>query len=120
EGHRITGFLSADAASIELSEGEHGVLESLAPMAIELAPGQLTPIDLGLSAHGSAYQPTTPAVAVSIPKRLSSGVSLSKIGVSLTPVGEGGSPLSGSEGTLDGASVFYANTQTDTDTVVKP
>jgi hypothetical protein len=32
----------------------------------------------------------------------------------------GGPPLGGSEGSLDGATVFYANTQTDIDTVVKP
>ena len=45
---------------------------------------------------------------------------LAGTGVSLTPVDAHGTPLGGSEGVLDGASVFYANTQSDTDALVKP
>ena len=41
-------------------------------------------------------------------------------GVSLTPVNAQGQPLGGSEGVQEGASVLYANTQTDTDTLAKP
>jgi hypothetical protein len=40
--------------------------------------------------------------------------------VSLTPLGAQGVSLGGSEGAVDGASVLYANTQTDADTLVKP
>ena len=38
----------------------------------------------------------------------------------MTPTDGQGAPLGGSEGAVDGASVLYANTQPDTDTVVKP
>ncbi len=41
-------------------------------------------------------------------------------GVSLTPVEASGSSLAGTEGSVDGASVIYANTEADTDTVAKP
>src|SRR6185312_16241582 len=55
-----------------------------------------------------------------IPTRLREGVVLPEVGVSLTPVNAQGAALVGSEGQVDGASVMYANTQTDTDTAVKP
>jgi hypothetical protein len=45
---------------------------------------------------------------------------LPEAGLSLTPVNAQGTALVGSEGQVDGASVLYANTQTDTDTAVKP
>ena len=51
---------------------------------------------------------------------MSEGAGLSISGVSLTPVDAHGSTLGGSEGVMDGASVLYANTQTDTDMVLKP
>ena len=41
-------------------------------------------------------------------------------GVSLTPVDAHGVSLGGSVGSLQGASVLYANTQADTDTLAKP
>ena len=55
-----------------------------------------------------------------IPKKLSEGIQLPLTGVSLTPVDASGAPLAGAEGTLNGATIFYANTQTDTDALVKP
>jgi hypothetical protein len=119
-GQSITGYLSDNAASLNLGEGEHGVLESLAPIALETSSGQRTPVDLSLSETAGAFEPKTPVVGVSIPERLSTGVSLSGTGVSLTPVNGSGVPLGGSEGVVDGASVLYANTQTDTDSLVKP
>ena len=45
---------------------------------------------------------------------------LSESGLSLTPASAQGAPLGGSEGVVDGASVLFANTETDTDTVVRP
>jgi streptogramin lyase len=119
-GQSITGYLSDHAASVDIGGGKQAVLESFEPIAIETAPGQRTPIDLGLTEEGSLFQPTTPAVEVSIPKRLSDGVQLPNVGVSLTPVNGAGSALNGSDGVVDGATVFYANTQTDMDSLVKP
>jgi len=119
-GQSITGYVSDNAASVDLGEGKHGVLESIEPIAVQTSSGQRTPIDLGLSDDGSSFQPTTSAVEISIPKRLSDGVQLPSMGVSLTPVDGSGAPLGGSEGLVDGASVLYANTQTDMDSLVKP
>jgi streptogramin lyase len=55
-----------------------------------------------------------------VPARLADGVSLPASGLSLTPVDGSGTALVGSEGVVDGTGVFYANTSTDADTVVKP
>ncbi len=119
-GQSITGFLSDTAAAISLGNGQAGVVESVVPMALETSPGRRTPVDLGLNEVGGAFEPKTPFVPVQIAKRLGEGVMLGSTGVSLTPVGAQGSSLGGSEGVVDGASVLYANTQTDADTVVKP
>ncbi|HEY2537852.1 MAG TPA: hypothetical protein VGI24_12845, partial [Solirubrobacteraceae bacterium] len=120
-GEGITGYLAGGhAASVDLGGGRRGVLESLAPIAVEPSPGRLVPIDLSLSEVGGSFRPRTPVVGVSVPKRLGDGVSLPGAGVSLTAVDGSGAALNGSEGAIDGASVLYANTQTDADTVVKP
>ncbi len=119
-GQTITAFSSNRVAQINLGGSEHGVIESVAPIATTNASGQRVPINLGLTEAGASFQPTTPAVPVSIPKHLSSGVQLAETGISLTPVTTEGAALGGSEGALLGASVLYANTQTDLDTLVKP
>jgi streptogramin lyase len=119
-GQSIAGYPTDNAAQIALPGGKHVVVESLEPIAIQTSSGGRTPIDLGLSDVGSSFQPATPAVMVSIPKQLSDGVQLPGVGVSLTPVDASGSPLSGSEGAVDGAAVLYANTQIDMDSLVKP
>jgi DNA-binding beta-propeller fold protein YncE len=119
-GQSIVGYPSDNVAQLDLGEGKRGVIESLAPMAIESAPGQRTAVDLSLREAGDAFAPETPVVSVQIPKRLGDGVSLGSTGVSLTPVNAQGVPLAGSEGAVDGATVLYANTLTDADTVVKP
>jgi YD repeat-containing protein len=119
-GESIIGFSADNAAQVDLPEGRHGVIESVGPMAVETSPGQRTPVDLSLNDVGNGFEPKTPAVKVRIPKQLDEGVQLSNSGVSLTPVTEQGSTLGGSEGTLNGAAVFYANTQANTDTLAKP
>jgi hypothetical protein len=118
-GESITGYPLDNAAQVDLPEGKHGIIESLEPIAVETDPGQRVPVDLGLAEVGGAFEPKTPVVGVRIPKHLGDGVSLGNTGVSLTPVDAQGASLGGSEGAVDGASVFYANTQTDTDAVIK-
>ncbi len=120
-GESITGYPDDNAARIDLGGGKHGVVESMEPIAVETSSGQREPIDLSLGEVGGAFQPLRSDVALRIPKRLADGVQLASTGVTLTPVDEHGAALGGSEGVLDGgATVLYANTQTDTDTVVKP
>jgi DNA-binding beta-propeller fold protein YncE len=119
-GQEIVGFPSDSIAQVDLGGGKHGVIEATEPMAVQSSSGRRTPIDLSLSQVGDVFEPATPAVGVSIPKRLSAGVELPVLNVSLTPVDAHGSPLGGSEGALTGSGVMYANTQTDSDTLVKP
>jgi DNA-binding beta-propeller fold protein YncE len=119
-GESIVGFPAVNVARVEEAGGERGVIESSAPMAVETAPGQRTPVDLGLDEVGGAFEPRTPLARIRVPKRLGDGVVLSGSGTSVTPVDAEGAPLAGSEGSVDGSTVFYANTQTDADTTIKP
>ncbi len=119
-GQTVTGYVSESAASVELEGGEHGVVESVQPIAVESSAGQLTPVDLGLKTVGGGFTPTAPVVEVSIPRQLDNGALLKDVGVSLTPVDGSGAPLGGSEGVVDGSAVLYANTQTDMDSLIKP
>jgi tripartite motif-containing protein 71 len=119
-GERLLKYDASNAAAIALPEGKHGVVESLGPIAIPSRRGGFTPINLALRSTASGYAPVNSDVAVQIPKHVSNGVSMPSDGVSLTPVNEQGRALGGSEGVQEGASVVYANTQTDTDTLAKP
>ena len=120
EGQKITGFPSDNVAQVELGGGERGVIEASEPMAVETSAGHRAPVDLSLSEVGSGFAPATPAVGIQIPKRLSAGVQIPALSLSLTPVNAQSSALAGSEGSVVGTGVLYANTQTDTDTLVKP
>ncbi len=119
-GTKLARYVAPNVAQLDLPGGKHGVMESMQPMAKEASRGHFTPIDLGLTADGGGYTPAVSEVDVQIPKRVADGVQLSETGVSLTPVGAHGEPLQGSEGSVDGSTVLYANTQSDADTVVKP
>ena len=124
-GEQIAGLPSDFAVSASGGSGGREVREAVEPIAMQDASGARVPIDLGLSDHGGAFAPITALAPVLISKRLSQGASLADAGVSLTPVDESGAPLPG-EGVIDGATVFYADTEvaaagvTDVDTIVKP
>lgn len=117
-GQRITGYVNARAARVALGGKENGVIQSLAPMAVATTHGW-SPVDLNLHEVGGAYTPEDPVAGVRIPKHLNEGVRVPASGLSLTPVNAKGAPLSDS-GSLDGAAVFFANTQADADTIIKP
>jgi streptogramin lyase len=119
-GQRIAGYLTSDAAQLDLPQGKHAVLESLTPIAVASPQRGLLPVDLGLRDADGGFEATNPVVKVWIPRRLADGARLAQPGLSLTPIDASGSPLSGSQGTLDGAGVLYANTQLDADTLIKP
>jgi DNA-binding beta-propeller fold protein YncE len=119
-GQKIVSFPSDNVAQVEYGGEKRGVIEAWEPMAVETSGGHRVPIDLSLSEAGGEFEPTTPAVGVKIPKRLSDGVQIPALSLSLTPVDAQSSTLAGSEGSVVGAGVLYANTQTDTDTFVKP
>jgi YD repeat-containing protein len=119
-GQKLAGYLSDHAARIDLGGAQNGIVESVEPIALETARRHFKPLSLNLTETGSAFQPASSTTDVRIPKHLSDGVQLRLSGITLTPTpGPGAAPRAG-EGTRDGAAVFYANTATDTDTVVKP
>lgn len=121
-GQSLTGFVSGNVAQVDLGEGQRGLVESMVPMAIASANGGWSPVNLGLSESASGFVPRSPVVGVQIPKQIGDGVQLvgEGLGLSVTPLGEGGQVVGGSEGVLDGASAFFAGTGTDVDTLVKP
>ncbi len=118
-GVHVAQILSPFAEQVDLRDGSHAVVESVGPLATPTSPGHYSPINLALTAARGEYAPTTTDAPVLIPRRLREGVRTEN-GVVLTPITQQGAPLNGSEGTITGATVFYANTQTDTDTVVAP
>jgi RHS repeat-associated protein len=119
-GQTITGYPTDHTALLNLGNGKRGLYESTVPIVLESSAGQWSPVSLALGEVNSGFEPKRPVVSVKIPKQLGEGVQLAASEVSLTPVDGSGHPLGGAEGALDGADVFYANTQTDMDDLVKP
>jgi DNA-binding beta-propeller fold protein YncE len=119
-GERVVRYVSSHAAQLELPGGKRVVVESSQPMAIKASHGRDMPVDLGLIKVGDDYESVRPIVGALIGQRAGEGVELPEAGVSLTPVNAKGVALNSSDGVVDGASVFYANTQPDTDMAVKP
>ncbi len=119
-GEKLRRFSARNVAQIYLPGHARGVVESIEPLAIRTASGRFEPVDLALKDEGSSFVPSASPVTVRISKRLRGGVRAPRSGVSLTPIGARGEALGGSEGSVDGASVMYANTQSDTDTLAKP
>jgi len=118
-GWQITGYLGDSAARVVGPDGKHAVLDSSLPLLGKSASGVTAPVDLSLIDAGSGFAPAVTPAAVQIPSQLSAGVQLPALGLTVTPVDSGGTPLS-SGGVASAAAVSYANTQTDADTIVKP
>jgi sugar lactone lactonase YvrE len=120
------GFESANVEQVQAGSGDVGVVQSTVPMATASSNGQWSAVSLAPREAGGGFEPQNPLVSVRIPRHLAEGAQIPALGVSLTPVDEHGNPLGGpnllggSEGVVDGMGVLFANTQTDTDTVLKP
>ncbi len=119
-GVKLARYTGVNVAQLDLPGDKHGVMESTAPMARQMSRGHFTPIDLALTGSGGSYTPVVSDVSLQIPKRLQRGVMMPADGISVTPVDAQGHPVGGAEGSADGASMLYTNTEVDTDTVVKP
>jgi Bacterial Ig-like domain len=119
-GQKIANYLNDHAAEISLPNGKKAVVESAAPMALETSAGHREAVDLGLTKVGSIFESVRPTVGVLIPQQLSAGIQLPESGLSLTPVNPQGQALAGSASPVEDASVIYANTEPDTDTIIKP
>lgn len=119
-GQRVVGFEGTNVAQVDLGEGRGALIQSTTPMAFESSPRHWTASNLELHSSGNGFEPTTPLVPVRLPVRLAEGAQIPLASVSFTPVDASEAPLQGADGVLDGASVFFANTQTDSDTMLKP
>jgi streptogramin lyase len=105
-GQHIVRYPTNHAAQVSLPSGNTAVIESLQPIATKVH-GRHLPLNLHLTQAGTHFKPSRSTVAVDVPKDLAEGVSLSSLEVSLTPVNANGSPLSASEGSLQGATVLW-------------
>jgi hypothetical protein len=110
-GEQVISYLTDSAARVELPTGQPAILESSTPLAIEAPGGGYAPIDLSLREAGRGFEPAVSPTGVRIPAKLDGGTALSDRGVSLTPVDEHGSALRGSRGVVDGATVFYGDSE---------
>ncbi len=120
-GQQVTGFASPTVADVALPGGRYdGVIQSAIPMATESGPGHWAGIDLTLHHSGSAFEPKNALIPVRLPTTLASGAELPSLGISMTPTDSHGTPLSGSEPQSGAAGVLFANTETDSDTLLKP
>ena len=117
---RVTGFATPHAAQLLLPGGKHAIVESLEPIAKQTGKKSFAAINLALTGSQGAYVPSSAGVDVQIPHELSAGVRVPEAGASMTAVDAQGKPLSGGQGAVEGAGVFYANVASDTDMVVKP
>jgi YD repeat-containing protein len=118
-GARVTGFVNPGVAQVDLGGNKHAVIESPAPMA-KRDGDRWVPLDLALSRSRAGFAAADALVNVLIPTQIGEGVQLPAAGISVTPVTEKNVAVAGAEGVSEGASVLFANTQTDSDTVVKP
>ncbi len=119
-GEKSLGFKSANVEQIETGSGYVGVVQSTAPIALPTGGGHWAGVNLSLREAGGGFEAQNPLTSVRLPKHLPEGAQLPQVGLSLTPVDEAGTPLSGSEGVTDGSGVLFANTQTDADTLLQP
>ncbi len=119
EGESIVSYPTANSARLELPGGEHAVVESLLPLVTTNAEGEQVPIDLSMSANGDVLTTASPLVPVRIGTQLAEGFALPGLGLTITPTDSSGAALQGT-GEITGAVAHFANTQADTDTIVKP
>ena len=118
-GARVSRYLNATAARLDLPDGKHAIVESITPAATHTSSGGYVPVNLALRETGQGFAAANPVVPVSIPRELATGVRLDSSGVSLTPIDTAGASVKGN-GHLDGGTVVYPNTATDADTAAKP
>ncbi len=117
-GHRITGYRGRHAATLDTPTGR-AVVESALPLTAPTGDGRQAVVDLSLRPSGDGLRSVRPLVPATLSRQLTQGVSLDRAEVRLTPIAPSGATLD-AEGVAAAGGVFFANSQTDTDTIVKP
>jgi RHS repeat-associated protein len=116
---RITGYPATNVAQLDRGDGKRAVILSTVPLTTIASDGRRVPLDLSLQTGSSDLVPAHPLVPLRIPRNLRDGIKLSD-DLWFTPVDGESKPLLGALGTQEGSTAFFANTQTDADTLVKP
>ena len=113
-GSHIAGYASDSTAIVE-GAGGRTLLTSLIPLRSPDEPsGVKAPVSTTLEAGAGGFAPANPLTPVLIPEDLGDGVSLGRVGVSVTPLG-----VDKADGRRVGSDkVFFANATSDTDVVV--
>jgi RHS repeat-associated protein len=119
-GQRLIDYPTTDSALIDVGHGKREVIESSAPVAVVHPGGSRDPIDLRLVTSKHDFRPVSSPTDVRIPKQLAQGAALPGVGISVTPVDANGIALDSASTEVQGTSVFYPNSQIDTDTLVRP
>ncbi len=118
QGASLERFVTDHSAALTLPGGRRALLESTTPIAAEPTHGHRVPLDLALRHAGRGFEPVAAAAPVEIPSELADGIRLPAIGVTLTALSEGGTPLHATAGDEQHTDVLYANSQTSVDTAV--
>jgi DNA-binding beta-propeller fold protein YncE len=116
----VSKYVGPYAAELDEVDGQRHVVESSQPIAQETLTGGWKPLGLGIRAVSAAFEADSPIVQVRASERLDEGVQLPGLGVTVVPLTSPGGSASSAQGVADGSTVFFGNTQTDTDTVFKP
>lgn len=95
-------------------DGGDAVVVSSTPLRAKKADGKLAPVDVTLKRVGDGWTATNPLEQYRIGARADDGVTFPGLGLAVRPVE---APADGEE---IGKTVFFADSLTDTDTMVKP
>ncbi len=113
-GSHIAGYASDSTALVDGVNGRT-LLTSLLPLrSPDGSSGAKTPVSTTLESSDGGYEPVNALTPLEIPQDLGDGVSLQRVGITVTPVG-----VESADGRrVGGDKVFFANSTTDTDVVV--
>jgi hypothetical protein len=115
-GDHVTSYVSATTAQVEDPHGKRLLLESTEPFATkDDDSGQLSKVDLSLSAEGGALVPDNPVVEVELPDGAADPLTLPDSGLSVSLVD--GADVAGR---VEDDRVFYGEVSTDTDYITVP
>jgi hypothetical protein len=112
---RIKQYLSSNSALVPGPDGSSQVLESTLPLRPLDQNGVEQPVDLSLQSTGNVLRPVNPLAHVAIASRASDGVSFEDANFSVAPEADPAARAVVAHG-----KAFFANTGTDTDTLVAP
>ncbi len=119
-GESITDYTDEHTAVIDMpgTETLAFVRSTVEPIATAVGDGKFAPIDLTLRQESGAYVAKNSRAKVSLPAKLADGVAFGEPGGAAVTLRLGGRAA---RGTLSGSDkkLFYANTDTDTDTILE-